>query len=102
MISNLKKFSLLHGSNSGEYFDTDRDTFFSLAHIENPFREESNTSADDSEQDCKICFSDSPEVGVRNVQTEFGINSKIHFLFNSNCSLSIVVTSTAHRVGIII
>ena len=53
--------------NTGEYYEADQNTFFQLAHIENPFREAPNIPGDDSEQDCKICFSDAPEVGVLTV-----------------------------------
>lgn len=48
----------------GEYYETDADTFFQLAHVENPFKIEPNKPADDSE-DCKICYSDvEPEVSI--------------------------------------
>lgn len=56
-------------SNTGEYYESGREAFFQSAPIENPFAEdeESNTpTRNDSEQDCKICFSDSPEVRILN------------------------------------
>lgn len=58
----------INASYTDEYFETGPETFFQLAHIENPFDKKPNTlTCDDSEQDCKICFSDSPEVGVLTV-----------------------------------
>lgn len=49
----------------GEYYETDQDTFFQLAHVENPFNIPLNEGTDEAEG-CKICYSEvTPEVRKR-------------------------------------